>query len=105
MNWVWRTDKVREEASTGTALHLRHHGYKRGSSESIIAASCERRDLWDRACICRHPVKPIRICHYFWGTNQTSTISLLSPLLVRPPALLTGSCSNAAKQPLSVHLY
>lgn len=24
----------------GAALHLHHHGYERGSSESIIAASC-----------------------------------------------------------------
>lgn len=61
INWLWRKDKVREEASTGAALHLRHHGYERGSSESIIAASCESRDLWDPACISRHTVKPIRI--------------------------------------------
>lgn len=73
INWVWRKDKVREEASTGAALHLRLHGYERGSSESIIA---ESRDLWDPACISRHTVKPIRISHYFWVANQNFMLSL-----------------------------
>lgn len=35
-------------------LHLRHHGYKRGESESIMGAQCERSDLSDAAVVSMH---------------------------------------------------
>lgn len=102
-----RKDKVREETSTGAALHLRHHGYERGSSESITAASCESRELWDPARISRHMVKPIRNWHYFWLTNQTPTLSLSSALPVRywqPHVLLEQSSPWLCAPWQSVHL-
>lgn len=60
-------------------LHLRHHGYQKGDSESILGA------FYSTAFVARHNTEPIRVSISATVTNQISVLPLLLPKPVEAP--------------------